>query len=112
MSLPFTFTATTPVLIPPEAFPTPELQARARKLPMWDNDREMLIMKVQSQREYLVRLRRTTQSAMDDQSTVVQGVHERVRVETLHKRWLRQTQELAWEEQLLTRNDLLLAERA
>ena len=102
------FTASTTVLFQPEAFPE-HLQARARKLPMWDADRDMLIMKVQSQREYLARLWRRLKADMHKGEDQVQGVHEPVTTAELLIRLKRQTAELAWEEQIIVRNDLLLA---
>lgn len=99
-------------LLPPEAFPEGPLRTRAAKLPMWDQDREMAVMRIQSQREYLGRLRRTTQEAMDQGSAWVAGNQERVAVGDMFKRWTRLTNELAWEEALVVRNDLLLAAQA
>ena len=103
------FTATTTVLLPPEAFPEGPLRDRARKLPMWDTDRDMLIMRLQSQREYLGRLRRRLKADMDRGEDQVQGVHEPVTTAALLLRLNRQTAELGWEEALVVRNDLLLA---
>jgi hypothetical protein len=103
------FTATTMPLLPVEAFPTEQLRARAAKLPMWDQDREMAIMRIQSQREYLGRLQRLAAQHVHASSTHVQGVHEAVPLGVLTNRFTRLHTELAWEEALIVRNDLLLA---
>ena len=103
------FTPSTATLLPPEAFPEGPLRTRAAKLPMFESDRDMAIMKLTSQREYLGRLWRRLKAAMDRGEDQVQGVHEPVTTAALRLRLKRQTEELAWEEQIIVRNDLLLA---
>jgi hypothetical protein len=68
----------------------------------WDEaDRNMRVMRVQSQSDYLQRLRNSIDAAREKGETTIDGVG----IADVNARWLRLRADLFWDEQLIVLND-------
>ena len=80
------------------------LQELAKKLSLraWDEaDRNMRVMRVQSQSDYLHRLRATVDAAREKGEPTIDGIS----LGDVNDRWFRLREDLFWDEQLLVLND-------